>query len=67
MKRNCETCRHWYSSDWAENWGGCEMADNTHGDADHPQTLAYALGCAEAVITLATHATFGCVQWEVKV
>ena len=65
MKGNCETCRFWEHLDWPEKWGGCDMTDSKYGDAVKSETLAHAW--TDGIIAgLATHATFGCVQWEGK-
>ena len=65
MKGNCETCR-WWEGPLAENWGECELATYYRDNPRHGESLAVAWGYGCDEMGLATHATFGCVQWEGK-
>jgi len=67
MKGNCETCRHWDTViSTRENWGECKLASSYRDNPQHDESLAVAWSLSGDETGLATHATFGCVQWEGK-
>ncbi len=72
MSGRCETCRHWRPDDpqagrW--QWGSCNRAWSTDGEATDEYTDAYARPAHEPApvdCELRTGKTFGCVQHEPK-
>ena len=60
----CRDCKHW--ADRGDGWGYCDRAAGIGGDAEYPESLAYACDCEAYCAFLLTSPDFGCVQFAAK-
>ena len=66
---SCGSCKFWELQESLRptaQWAECHLAMASNGKPEHEKTLAYASDAEGWAAMLATHRTFGCVQYQVK-
>jgi hypothetical protein len=63
---HCQHCRWWSERAVTcdDSFGTCTRAHSTNGQADHPDSLAFASDTESYNATFNTRPDFGCIQFE---